>query len=113
MGELVGGGAPGPYLLQASQLSLGASVLFSTRRLISPEVGGEFVKQTVKCPHPRGEVTGSSSGVCVCGGGVLLSKGEGEGRNRILSIRPVAELVTVTAGPCPGQRIPQIHISQF
>ena len=66
MGELVGGGAPGPYLLQASQLSLGASVLFSTRRLISPEVGGEFVKQIVKRPHPRGEVTGSSSGVCVC-----------------------------------------------
>lgn len=57
------------YLLQASQLSLGASVLFSTQRLISPEVGGEFVKQIVKRPHPRGEVTGSSSGVCVGVGG--------------------------------------------
>ena len=63
MGELVSGGAPGSYLLQASQLSLGASVLFSTRGLISPEVGGEFVKQTVKRPHPRGEVAGSISGV--------------------------------------------------
>lgn len=75
--------------------------------------GGEFVKQTMKRPHPRGEVTGSISGVCVCGRGVLLSKGEGEGRNRILPTRPVAELVTVTAGPCPGQRTPQTHISRF
>lgn len=53
-------------------------------------------------------MTGSNSGRV---GG--LSKGEGEGGNRILAIRPVAELVTVTAGPCPGQRIPQTHISHF
>ena len=70
LGELVGGGAPSLYLLGALHLSLQCLSPFSTRGLISPEVGGEFVKQTAIRPHPRGEVTGSSSGrVWGVGGG--------------------------------------------
>lgn len=109
VGELVGGARrpvspPGIALIFRSLSS------FSTRALISPEVGGEFVKQTVKRPHPRGQGTGSSSGRVGAS-----AEGGGEGGDPTSLIRPVAELITWLLRLLPTRvgGFPQTHSSRF
>lgn len=78
-----------------------------TGALISPEVGGEFVKQTVIRPHPRGEVT-----VPVQVGWGASARVEGREVTHESDLSRNGYLLP-QAGPCLGQRSPQTRISRF
>lgn len=92
MGELGGGGAPASYLLQASHLSLGASILSPS----PPEVAGAGVGRGGVKPRnaPAPEAKRQVPVQVQCGR-------EGEEGTPISWIRPAAELITVIAGPYP------------